>query len=169
MRHKMKKTLVVTALVVSMGFLGWQQASANRGMGGGPGMGGGCQKGGAGYSQLDAASKAKVDKFYDETKDLRKQLVMKNTEKAALMHGENPDAAKAAKLAGEIFDLQESMQAKTEAAGVEGLIGCGGCQSMMGQGMGRGMGKGMGHGMMNAGPNKMGSGAGDSPAGSDAL
>lgn len=158
----MKKTLVVTALVVSMGFLGWQQASANRGMGGGPGMGGGCQKGGAGYSQLDAASKAKVDKFYDETKDLRKQMVMKHTEKEALMHGENPDAAKAAKLAGEIFDLQASMQAKAEAAGVEGLIGCG-CQSMMGQGMGRG------HGMMNAGPNKMGAGAADSPAGSDAL
>lgn len=162
----MKKTLVVTALVMSMGFLGWQQASANRGMGGGPGMGGGCQKGGAGYSQLDAASKAKVDKFYDETKDLRKQLVMKNTEKAALMHGENPDAAKAAKLAGEIFDLQASMQDKAEAAGVEGLIGCG-CQSMMGQGMGRGMGRG--HGMMNAGPSKMGAGAADSPAGSDAL
>ena len=154
----MKKALVVTALVVSMGFLGWQQASANKGMGGGPRMGGGCQKGGVGYSQLDAASKAKVDKFYDETKDLRKQMVMKHAEEAALMHGENPDAAKVAKLAGEIFDLKATIQVKAEAAGVQGLIGCGGCQGMGHQGMG------MGHGMMNAGPNNMGAGAANSPA-----
>lgn len=160
----MKKTLVITALVVGMGFLGLQQASANWGMGGGPGMGGWCQKGGPGYTQLDAASKAKVDKFYDETKDLRKQMVMKHAEEAALMSATNPDADKAAKLAGELFDLRSTIQAKAEAAGVQGLIGCGGCQQGMGQGMGRGMGKGM----MNAGPKNMGTGAAKSPAGAGA-
>ncbi len=163
----MKKALVITALVVSMGVLGLQQASANKGMGGGPGMGGWCQKGGPGYTQLDAASKAKVDKFYDETKDLRKQMVMKHAEEAALMNAANPDAAKAAKLAGELFDLRATIQAKAEAAGVQGLIGCGDCQGM-GQGMGRGMGHGMGQGMMNAGPNNMGAGAANSPAGGGA-
>ena len=156
----MKKALVITALVVSMGFLGWQQASANKGMGGGPGMGGWCQKGGPGYTQLDAASKAKLDKFYDETKDLRKQMVMKHAEEVALMNATNPDAAQAAKLAGELFDLRSTIQDKAEAAGVQGLIGCGDCQ-----GMGRGMGHGMGSGMMNAGPNKKGAGATKNPAG----
>ena len=125
-------------------------------------MGGGCQKGALGYTQLDAATKAKVDKFYDETKDLRKQMVMKHAEEAALMHATNPDADKAAKLAGEIFDLRATIQTKAEAAGVQGLIGCGGCQGM-GQGMGRGMG--MGQGMMNPGSNNMGAGAAKSPAG----
>lgn len=157
----MKKALVIITLVVSMGFLGWQQASAKKGMGVGPGMGGGYQKCGVVYSQLDAASKVKVDKFYDETKDLRRQMVMKHAEEAALMHGTNPDEAKAAKLAGEIFDLRASIQDKAKAAGVQGLIGCGGCQGM-------GMGMGMRQGMMNAGPHNMGAGAANSPAGSDA-
>ena len=157
----MKKTLVITALAVGMGFLGLQQASANWGMGGGVhGMGGACLEGGPGYSQLDAATKAKVDKFYDETKDLRKQMVMKHAEEAALMNAAAPDAAKVAKLAGEIFDLRSTIHAKAKAAGVQGLIGCGDCQ-----GMGRGMGHGMGSGMMNAGPNKKGAGATKNPAG----
>jgi len=163
----MKKALVITALVVSMGFLGWQQASANKGMGGGPGMGSWCQKGGPGYTQLDAASKAKLDKFYDETKDLRKQMVMKHAEEVALMNATNPDPAQAAKLAGELFDLRSTIQDKAEAAGVQGLIGCGDCQGM-GPGMGRGAGHGMGPGMMNAGPNKMGAGAAKKPAGGGA-
>jgi Spy/CpxP family protein refolding chaperone len=175
-RHKMKKALVVTALVVGMGLVGWQQASANWGMGGGfHGMGGGCLKGGPGYSQLDAATKAKVDKFYDETKDLRKQMVMKHAEEAALMSAATPDAAKVSKLAGDIFDLRTTIQTKAEAAGVPGLVDCGGHPGMrqgmgrgMGQGMGPGMGQGMGPGMMNAGPHNMGPASGNGPAGSDA-
>lgn len=121
----MKKTLIITALVAGIGFFGLQQASANWGMGDGPGMGHGCLKGGPCYSQLDAASKEKVDKFYDETKDLRKQMVMKHAEERAIMRSENPDPAKAAKLAGEIFDLGTTLDSKAEAAGVLGLIHCG--------------------------------------------
>ena len=157
----MKKALVVTALVMSIGLVGWQQASANWGMGGGMhGMGGACLKEGPGYSQLDAATKAKVDKFYAETKDLRKQMVMKHAEEVALMNAANPDAAKVAKLAGEIFDLRATLQAKAEAAGVQGLLGC--ACGHMGQGMGPGMGQGM---MMKGGSNNMGAGAVNSPAG----
>jgi zinc resistance-associated protein len=137
-RYKMKKALLVAGLVVGMGFIGLQQASAYQGMGGGGmGMGGGCPKGSAAYSQLDAASKAKVDKFHDETKELRKQMVMKHAEERAIMRADNPDSSKAAKLAGEIFDLQTSLQAKAAAAGVQDLIGCGGYS---GAGPGRGMG-----------------------------
>ena len=155
----MKKALVVTALVMSIGLVGWQQASANWGMGGGMhGMGGACLKEGPGYSQLDAATKAKVDKFYAETKDLRKQMVMKHAEEVALMNAANPDAAKVAKLAGEIFDLRSTIHAKAKAAGVQGLIGCGG----------QGRGRGMGQGMMNTGSNNMGAGATNSPVGGGA-
>ncbi|MBA3005872.1 MAG: periplasmic heavy metal sensor [Desulfocapsa sp.] len=146
-RYKMKKSLVVAALVVSMGFIGLQQASANRGMVPGQGMGG------SNYSQLDAASKAKFDKFYNETQDLRKQMVMKRAEERALMHSTNPDSAKAAKLAGEIFDLSAAIQVKAEAAGVQGLMGCGACPGPgMGMGMGMGPHHGGGRGMMNNGP-----------------
>jgi zinc resistance-associated protein len=145
----MKKTLVITALVVGMGFVGLQHASA-RGMGGFGGMGGHCLKGGPGYSQLDDASKAKVDKFYNETQDLRKQMVMKRAEERALMSSTNPDSAKVAKLAGEMFDLHTTLQAKAEAAGVQGLMGCGvGCQ---GSGKGKRPHHGGGRGMMNIAP-----------------
>ena len=131
----MKKSLVITALVVSMGFLGLQQASANTG------MGGGCQKRGPGYTQLDSASKAKVDKFYYDIKELRRQIFMKHAEKAALMNAATPDADKVAKLAGEIFDLRNTIHDKAKAYGVQDLIGWGG--------HGRGMGQGMSKGMMN--------------------
>ncbi|MFH2122683.1 MAG: periplasmic heavy metal sensor [Pseudomonadota bacterium] len=164
----MKKSLVVAALVVSMGFIGLQQASAYQGMG--RGIGGGCLKGGAGYSQLDPASKAKVDKFFADTQDLRKQMVVKHAEERAIMRSDNPDPARVAKLAGEIFDLKTTLQAKAEAAGVQGFIGCGACQGP-GWGMGpRGPHHGGGYrGMMNFGPDG-GDEAGDAaaaPAGKD--
>lgn len=162
----MKKALLITGLVVGMGFLGLQQASAYQGMG--MGMGGGCPKGGAAYSQLDAASKAKIDKFHDETKELRKQMVMKHAEERAVMRADNPDSVKAAKLAGEIFDLHTSLQAKADAAGVQDLIGCGDCP---GAGMGMGNGKGPhrgGRGMMMGGQPDSGPEAAVAPAGKDA-
>lgn len=147
----MKKTLIITALVAGIGFFGLQQASANWGMGGGPGMGHGCLKGGPCYSQLDAVAKEKVDKFYNETKDLRKQMVMKHAEERAIMHSENPDPAKAAKLAGEIFDLGTTLESKAEAAGVSDLINCGNCD-----GPGQGMGPRGGGRMMRDGSGRTG-------------
>ena len=163
----MKKALLVAGLFVGLGFIGLQQASAYQGMGGGGmGMGGGCQKGGAAYSQLDAASKAKVDKFHDETKELRKQMVMKHAEERAVMRSDNPDSAKAAKLAGEIFDLQTSIQAKAAATGVQDLIGCGDCP---GAGPGRGMGSHRGgRGMMMGGQPDPGADSAVAPTGKDA-
>ncbi len=160
----MKKALVVAALVVGMGFFGWQQASADRGMGGSHGRGGMGMKGGPAYSQLDTASKAKLDKFYHETQDLRKQMMMKRAEERAVLSATNPDPAMAAKLAGEIFDLKTAIQAKAEAAGVQGLIGCGTCQ-------GPGWGMRMrphhgGRGMMNSAPDD-GDEVPDAPDGSD--
>jgi zinc resistance-associated protein len=131
----MKKVFVVTALVVGLGFFGSQQASANWGMNGGACMGTGSLKGEPCYTQLDAATKVKVDKFFDDTKDLRKQIIMKNAEEHAVMSSVNPDPAKAASLAGEMYDLRTSMQTKADAAGVTGLIRCGDCDGP-GQNMG---------------------------------
>ncbi|KAF0188927.1 MAG: hypothetical protein FD168_1146 [Desulfobulbaceae bacterium] len=137
----MKKVFVITALVAGLGFFGFQQASANRGMGGGCGMGGGygmgqgCPKGQPCYTQLDATSKEKVDKYFNETKDLRKQMVMKHAEELAVLRSDNPDPSKAAKLAGEIFDLRLTMETKADAAGVSGLLNCGNFDGP-GQGMG---------------------------------
>jgi Spy/CpxP family protein refolding chaperone len=165
-RYKMKKALLVAGLVVGMGFIGLQQASAYQGMGGGMGMGGGCPKGSAAYSQLDAASKAKVDKFHDETKELRKQMVMKHAEERAIMRSDNPDPTKAAKLAGEIFDLHTTIQAKAAAAGVQDLIGCGDCP---GAGPGKGMGPHRGgRGMMMGGQPDPGADPAVAPAGKGA-
>lgn len=163
----MKKALLVAGLVAGIGFIGLQQASAYQGMGGGGmGMGAGCPKGSAAYSQLDAAIKAKVDKFHDETKELRKQMVMKHAEERAVMRADNPDSAKAAKLAGEIFDLQASIQSKAAAAGVQNvMIGCGGCP---GSGPGRGMGPHHGgKGMMMGGQPDSGAEAAVAPNGKD--
>jgi zinc resistance-associated protein len=133
-RNAMKKVFVITALVAGLSFFGFQQASAGCGMGGGPGMGQGCPKGNPCYTQLDAASKEKMNKFFNETKDLRKQMVMKHAEVMALMHSDKPDSAQAAKLAGEMFDLRSTMETKAEAAGVAALLNCGDfggpCQGM---------------------------------------
>ncbi len=140
----MKKMFVVAALVIGMGVIGLQQASAaNKGTGSGMGPRRECPQ----YNQLDAASQAKVDKFHDDTKAIRRQMMMKHAEERAILEADNPDPAKAAQLAGEIFDLRETMQSKAKEAGVEGLIGPRGC---MGPGMMMGYHRGgMGRGMMD--------------------
>jgi zinc resistance-associated protein len=114
----------VTALVVGLGFFSAQQASANWGMNRGACMGSGNLRGEPCYAQLDAATKVKADKFYSETVELRKQIVMKNAEEHAVMSSDNPDPVKAAKLAGEMFDLRTAMHAKVEAAGLSALYHC---------------------------------------------
>ena len=48
---------------------------------------------------------------------------MKQNERMALMQSDNPDPARAAKLAGELFDLRASMQSKAQAAGIQGAGG----------------------------------------------
>ncbi len=119
----MKKALIVTAVVAGIGILGLQQASANWGQGGfGPGFCGGPEsgytQGGPGFSQLSAEDQAKADNFLEETQGLRKEILMKQSERLALMQSDNPDPDRAAKLAGDIFDLRTTIQDKAEGAGV---------------------------------------------------
>jgi Spy/CpxP family protein refolding chaperone len=129
---KIRKALVVVALVAGLGFTGLQQASA-RGWGGGS-----SQQGygyGMNYQMMDEATMAKVDAFRAETTELRKQIAMKRAEQRALMGSQTPDPAAVSKIAGELFDLKTEMQTRAKEAGVPMMMGH------------RGKGGGKGHGM----------------------
>lgn len=61
------------------------------------------------------------DSFLLETKELRKNMMMKRATMRAMMHAANPDPAKISSLAGEIFDLREQLRTKARAKGLPGL------------------------------------------------
>ncbi|KAB2889262.1 MAG: periplasmic heavy metal sensor [Desulfobulbaceae bacterium] len=137
----MKKKIAAIVLVASLATAGVAAAR------GGMGMGMGCPNmAPQAYQQLDDATRGKIDAFYRDTQDLRKQIVMKHAEMRALMNNQNTDPAAASKLSGELFDLQTVIQDKAKAAGVSQYVG--GCGMGGGMGMGRGMGPHGGRGMM---------------------
>lgn len=102
----------------------------------------------------DPAMQQKHAKFLQDTKELRKQLAVKQAGQRALMRSAQPDSAQAQQLAGEVFDLREQLRAKAQAEGLP--------MSMMGPGFHGGPGMGRGDG--NWGPcNGMGPGSGMGP------
>jgi hypothetical protein len=104
----MKKYLTAAALIGVIGFAGISMANpqGNYGYGncGGPSY---CDN--WSYSEKDDA---KSSAFFEETKELRKQIVVKRSELDALMQQENPDEKKVAGLTGELYDLRTLMQEK---------------------------------------------------------
>jgi len=104
----MKKYLTAAALIGVIGFAGITMANpqGNYGYGncGGPNY---CDN--WSYSEEDDA---KSSAFFEETKELRKQIVVKRSELDALMRQENPDEKKVAGLTGELYDLRTLMQEK---------------------------------------------------------
>ena len=122
----MKKFLAVIALIVAMGFTGMSMANA-RGYGcDGPGSGfGGCN-GGRYCDKWSSPEKGdeKSAAFFEETKELRREIVVKRSELDALMLQDNPDEKKVAKLTGELYDLHTSMAEKADKA-FEGKAGKG--------------------------------------------
>lgn len=72
---------------------------------------------------LDQATPEKVRKFFKDNQALHKQIVMKQAEKRATMQSEKPDPQDAAKVTGELFDLQIAMHEKAETAGVSKYLG----------------------------------------------
>lgn len=132
-RLAMKKLFAGAALLAIIGFTGSYQAFA--GWGQGRMMGGlpvDCpQNRGQLTAPMDAETQAKFDKFFEETFDLRKQIVVKRAEKNALMGSEHPDPAAVGKIAGELFDLRNTLHGKAKAANLQGFGGmgrcCGGC------------------------------------------
>ncbi|MCF8056859.1 MAG: periplasmic heavy metal sensor [Desulfocapsa sp.] len=142
----MKKAIAITALVTVMGLTGMNQAIANWGPGGMGGPGG-C--GGAGMqarAEMDDATKAKFDTFLTDNQATRKEIMIKQAEKRALMHAENPDAKQVSQLTGEIFDLRATMHAKAKEAGLEKYMGmgqgCGNCDGPRGHHGRKGMMRG---------------------------
>ncbi len=80
----------------------------------------GCGRGydqvpGCSYQQLDAATQAKLNTFYNETQALRKQIVIKQARRQALVQVANPNTATVSKISGELFDLMTTMQDKAKA------------------------------------------------------
>ena len=75
------------------------------------------------YNQLDPAVQEKLDSFFTDTQDIRKEIAVKQAERMALIRSDNPDSESAGKLAGELFDLHTTMQQKAEEAGVTAYVG----------------------------------------------
>jgi hypothetical protein len=122
-RHIMKKQIAIATVIASIGIAGITQAYANGwGQRGGVNYGN-CPFTTVRYNQVDPAIQEKLDTFYNDTQDLRKDIAMKRAEKQALMRAENPDPAELSEVTGELFDLQASMRAKAEEAGVEQYVG----------------------------------------------
>lgn len=112
----MKKYLAAAALIGLIGFTGISLANAC-GYGYGPGPGYGDCDG----SRLCSAWNSEKDDekataFREETKELRKEIVVKRNELDALMRQDNPDEKKVAKLTGDLFDLETQMGDKAEKA-----------------------------------------------------
>ena len=116
----MKKYLATAALVGAIGLAGITMANPveNYGYGncGGPRY---CDN--WSYSEKDDA---KASAFYEETKELRKEIVVKRSELDALMLQDNPDEKRVAQLTGDIYDLQTTMEEKAGKA-FEGRAGYG--------------------------------------------
>ena len=109
----MKKYVAVAAFIGAIGFTGISLAGARGYYGYGPGNCGG----GPGYCDNWASPEKddeKTSAFFEETKELRKQIVVKRSELDALMRQDNPDEQKVAKLTGDLYDLQTTMQEKAE-------------------------------------------------------
>ncbi len=150
---KSKQLKMVVAALFTFALIYATAASA------GPGWG---QRGGGGYgcgncdgpvAQLDEKQIEERDKFFDETQDLRKELITKKAELRAMMNQENADPKAVGQLSGEVFELQSSLQKKAREAGLP-LSRAGNCN---GPGISGGKGFGPGYGMMRGyGPGKRG-------------
>ena len=106
----MKKYLVAAAFIGAMGFTGVSMANAR-------GFYGSCY--GGWYCDIWPSSDKddeKASSFFEETKELRKEIVVKRSELDALMRQDNPDEKKAAELTGELFDLRSQMEEKAGKA-----------------------------------------------------
>lgn len=134
----MKKIIVSSVLILGLVAAGAASANWHRGNGGG--YNGSCVY--SGGQQTSAVDQEKFIAFQKETTELRKQLSVKRAEERAMLNSDNPDSAAVAKLSGEIFDLQNSLREKAEAAGIDNNFrgGRGGAKMMGGNRRG-GMGQ----------------------------
>lgn len=115
----MKRFAATMAVVLTLGFFGYQIAAAGPGWGGGYGPGGcGGYGPGSGWNAPDNKAFKAREQFLDETVELRKQIETKRAELYALYNQENPEQARIAELRGELFDLQTELRKMAIEKGV---------------------------------------------------
>jgi len=120
----MKKYLAAAALIGLIGFAGISMANGRGNYGWGRGYsdcGSSRYCNAWGYSEQDDE---KAAAFLAETKELRKEIVVKRSELDALMRQDNPDEKKVATLTGDLFDLESKLDEKA-AKNFEGRPGYG--------------------------------------------
>ncbi|KPJ97968.1 MAG: hypothetical protein AMJ60_09840 [Desulfobacterales bacterium SG8_35] len=114
----MKKFLIAAALVGVVSLAGFSMVNAHGKYGYGPGKDyDSCD--GYGYCNnrsYNEQDKEKASAFLEETKETRKQITVKRSERRALMKQDNPDEKKVAKLTGEIYDLRSLLDEKAKEA-----------------------------------------------------
>ena len=139
----MKKRIAVVAVIVGIGVAGMSYAAGGWGKRGGNNYNCPMVQSGQ-FVQVDPALQEKRDAFLTETQEIRKEIVMKQAEKRALLRGDNPDPAVVSQLTGELFDLRTSLREKATEAGLPAMIGPMAGRGGPGAGMkGRGFGPGM--------------------------
>jgi Spy/CpxP family protein refolding chaperone len=131
---------VALALALTLGLA----ASSWAGPGGGMGGGKGCGMMGAMNLSPDQAGKFfdLKEKFRNDTAAVRKQMMIKHAEFAALKKAEKPDQAAIDAKQAEIKALWDQMKEKRTAFQAE----AGKISPELAKGVGCGMGRGMGHG-----------------------
>ncbi|MBI5557832.1 MAG: periplasmic heavy metal sensor [Deltaproteobacteria bacterium] len=138
----MKKMIAAMALVATIGFLGIQQAGAQRGpqgWTGGPGAAN-CPKvtGAAQAPVMDEETRQIYNAFMDATVELRKEMFSKREQMRALQFADPVDEQKIDALAQEMFDLRTQIQEKATELGWQGGFGGGFGPGCDGPGRGRG-------------------------------
>ncbi|MDF1614279.1 hypothetical protein [Desulfurivibrio dismutans] len=133
----MKKTILAMAMVVALGFTGYQLADARPGAGYGPGGYGLV----AAQGTLDEETLQAREAFYEATRELRRTMQTKQAQlQAAINAG---DESRAQALSEEVFDLRSQMHDQAREAGIarSGRFGtCGGPALGIGGRGGRGAG-----------------------------
>jgi len=112
----MKKYLAVAALVGLLSFVSFSVVGArgNHGYGLGMGYGYGDNCGYCNNWSDQIQDKEKAEAFFQESKETRKQLAVKKSERRALMSQDNPNEKRVAELTGEIFDLRNLLDEKAQ-------------------------------------------------------
>ncbi len=86
---------------------------------------------GTGYSQTEGNNiefQERLNKFLEETLDMRQDLAAKQAEAQQEMISANPDRKKLALLTEEIYQLRDALQVKAQESGVDtGLRSGSGC------------------------------------------
>ena len=109
------------ALVIAVGFAGLNVAEARWGGGwmmGNSGYGPGSCNGPGGLTGDTNFNYEDMEKFHNDSAELRKQLFEKRSEYYDAVNQENPDKELAKQIWSELFDLQNQMHEKALASGI---------------------------------------------------